>query len=993
MLTTGQTLNVPPAGSPTAFLIGVGQSAAGSLTVNNGSLVETTGSFLIGNQSGGNGSVTVTGTGSVLNVGSGGGSNINIGTPAGASSPGSGTLTVQNGGSVLVRGAAAQDAFVGIGRSGTVTVRVESGGSLQVLAGASLTINNRLAGTSTNLNHGATLNVGPDATGDGTLVLDGTGSSVTLSGFNALVNVGRTTGATGTATVSGGAVLNSAAMNVGRDGGVGSVTVTGTGSRINLTTERGALSTPTATGGLALQNEAGFLGIGRGTNGRGTMNILAGASVVVAPGSTQNTGSTGAGVTLGRDATSTGTLTLDSGTLTINSPNAANTSLGQFDGFLFVGRTGTGTLTAQNGSTVTGTGPNFTAAVGRDSGSVGTVTVAGGSTMTVTGSRAGMQIAQSSGSTGTVTVTGAGSRITVNGNDAFVDVGNGGTATLNIMDGGIVTAQDLGSGGTNPTLSFNLATSVVTSSTGSIPSVAISSNGTATGTVTLSGSGSELQAPGIAVGADVDGDGDQIGLNASGTGTGTLSVGSGTTVRSQVIAIGQRGTLIGSGTVIGDLFSVGRVRPGSSPGTLTINGNFLQGAGGTLELEIAGRAAGQFDQLVVTGSAAFTGGTIQFSFLENFQPAAGDAFPLIVAGNGVTVSDSTTLSFSGLSSDFFTGLRTFTFENGTLMIVEPAQEQATAIQETSETQVRTSATVATVAVATRLRNLLTGFGPMKGGFSQPAGSQIVPTGTSGGDEPATPAWLQNVGVWADGDYGRIDDETPNQRFVAGVYNTLFGLDVILGGRFVVGGGFGVEIAKVDFRSDPGSRDSDTYSAIGYAAYRLTEVFTIAGQVGYGLSESDIDQVQAGVRTTGEFGSKRMLAGVQLLANRSYGDFELTGTAGFTHARETFENYTASNGGIVAPDSTKVGLLRIGGEVAHYWDSVGPYLGFAYDYDVQAGDRNDSTGNSKDPSGIEVEAGVRVQLGDQLTGGVSARRSFSRAYEASYGAAVNLRYQF
>ena len=42
----------------------------------------------------------------------------------------------------------------------------------------------------------------------------------------------------------------------------------------------------------------------------------------------------------------------------------------------------------------------------------------------------------------------------------------------------------------------------------------------------------------------------------------------------------------------------GTVEPGSSPGTLTVTGNYTQGAGGTLQTEIAGTTPGtQFDRL------------------------------------------------------------------------------------------------------------------------------------------------------------------------------------------------------------------------------------------------------------------------------------------------------------------------------------------------------------------------------------------------------------
>jgi hypothetical protein len=73
------------------------------------------------------------------------------------------------------------------------------------------------------------------------------------------------------------------------------------------------------------------------------------------------------------------------------------------------------------------------------------------------------------------------------------------------------------------------------------------------------------------------------------------------------------GTLNGTGTVTGSPTAVnntgGHVAPGTSPGTLTLGGNYLQGAGGSLDVDVTGTGAGQFDKLVVTGNVTL-GGTL-----------------------------------------------------------------------------------------------------------------------------------------------------------------------------------------------------------------------------------------------------------------------------------------------------------------------------------------------------------------------------------------------
>jgi hypothetical protein len=94
----------------------------------------------------------------------------------------------------------------------------------------------------------------------------------------------------------------------------------------------------------------------------------------------------------------------------------------------------------------------------------------------------------------------------------------------------------------------------------------------------------------------------------------------------------QGGTLQGNGTLAGDLVADGGVlSPGSSPGTLTIATNFTQNAGNTLLIQLAGRGAGQSDQLSV-GGVAQLGGALTVALLDGFAPVPGDQFPILVSG-------------------------------------------------------------------------------------------------------------------------------------------------------------------------------------------------------------------------------------------------------------------------------------------------------------------------------------------------------------------------
>jgi hypothetical protein len=118
----------------------------------------------------------------------------------------------------------------------------------------------------------------------------------------------------------------------------------------------------------------------------------------------------------------------------------------------------------------------------------------------------------------------------------------------------------------------------------------------------------------------------------SGTLGATVTQTGGTTTVASTLGGGlalQGGVVTGTGSITGTLNNTGGVvRPGSSPGTLSV-GAFTQGAGGTLEIELDGPAAGTgFDVLAVTGSAGL-GGTVAVD--RTFEPALGDAFTFLTA--------------------------------------------------------------------------------------------------------------------------------------------------------------------------------------------------------------------------------------------------------------------------------------------------------------------------------------------------------------------------
>ena len=127
-----------------------------------------------------------------------------------------------------------------------------------------------------------------------------------------------------------------------------------------------------------------------------------------------------------------------------------------------------------------------------------------------------------------------------------------------------------------------------------------------------------------------------IGSNLQHTGPNAQTIVHGTLTVPQIDL--SAGSLSGTGTIIGAVVNTGgTVAPGASPGKLTIQGNYNQGALGTLAVEINGTEQGiTHDWLAISGSASL-GGTLSLSF--GYTPLVGASYVILTTGTGNVTGD------------------------------------------------------------------------------------------------------------------------------------------------------------------------------------------------------------------------------------------------------------------------------------------------------------------------------------------------------------------
>ena len=122
---------------------------------------------------------------------------------------------------------------------------------------------------------------------------------------------------------------------------------------------------------------------------------------------------------------------------------------------------------------------------------------------------------------------------------------------------------------------------------------------------------------------------------------GTLTVNGTLVAGTGVNAFTNNGLIKGTGTInltaplaaLGrQLLNNGTVAPGASPGKLTILGDYVQTALGTLSIELAGTVQGvNYDWLAVSGNAILDG-ALAVAVPGGFTPTTADLFRFVTAG-------------------------------------------------------------------------------------------------------------------------------------------------------------------------------------------------------------------------------------------------------------------------------------------------------------------------------------------------------------------------
>jgi len=611
------------------------QGSGNSLTIANGGTVCDAQGYIGYTNGVNNNAVLVTDTGSIWsNRG-----NLYVGYQGSSNS-----LTIANGGKVYNSGLGATVGLLAGANNNAVTVT--GTGSVWTNSGFldfgdssygnTLTIAN--GGRVDNNSWGA-IGLNPGSSNNAVTVT-GAGSVWNMSGLDVGLS-----GSGNTLTIaSGGVVYNSGAgAGIGVVAGANNnaVTVTGTGS---LWTNNGALYVGQDGSGNSLTVSAGgkvaYSQFYLGYNADACNNTLSINDAATTFGSLANDLVIGYQGSTNHLIVANGATVLDANGY-VGYTNSANGNTAQINGSwsnnanLYIGNLGTNnSLTIIGGQVVDNVGyighngdsnrVTVSGGVWTNSGDLYVGYASGGNSLAVSGGTVFNQngLIGSNCNNNTATISGG-----LWSNSGLLTVGNGGNSNQLTISGGMVTASNVVIGATaSLSNQITVAGGSLIASNGSTGSLDVR-NGTLTlnsGTIAVDSlnvtnangvvnfTGGTLSALLI---TNANGQAFVVG---NGPTTATLLLSSGGTYQfAQGLTIGNNGVLLGTGHGI------------------TINGNYTQTSGGSLDLTIGGTHVGEYDLFNITGTASLDG-TLDMSTANGFAPTNGEELVLLQSSGART---------------------------------------------------------------------------------------------------------------------------------------------------------------------------------------------------------------------------------------------------------------------------------------------------------------------------------------------------------------------
>jgi len=267
-----------------------------------------------------------------------------------------------------------------------------------------------------------------------------------------------------------------------------------------------------------------------------------------------------------------------------------------------------------------------------------------------------------------------------------------------------------------------------------------------------------------------------------------------------------------------------------------------------------------------------------------------------------------------------------------------------------------------------------------------------------------------VGVWAQGAYTWLDDDSVATKWDGNIFSVLVGADYRIDPSLIVGLSGGYEKTSLDTEFNSGDLEADGILVAPYATLILDKNFSIDATGGHQWLNYDVTRKDISAqKITGSFNSQRWFAAVT--ANADYTlDKSITGSsaimlhgnAGFSYTNESQDAYTESGDVLgvnktIAKNDLNLGQALVGARVAYDLDVVIPFISVLGEFDLSKDDAvkvaASQTKVNEDDFGLRVGAGATLNIGPGFSGRVEGQSVLFREDFTEHKALLKFRGEF
>jgi outer membrane autotransporter protein len=251
-----------------------------------------------------------------------------------------------------------------------------------------------------------------------------------------------------------------------------------------------------------------------------------------------------------------------------------------------------------------------------------------------------------------------------------------------------------------------------------------------------------------------------------------------------------------------------------------------------------------------------------------------------------------------------------------------------------------------------------------------------------------------MGAWAA--YSRTDTKNDfvSTTFASDRDDFLLGFDMRPNDTMLLGVSLGLERTTTDTYFNRGEQDTTSITVAPYVGALLTDWLSVDASIGY--SDVSTDQFRTvpgtGARVNSDVESYRLFANGNVAATYSFGNLVASAQAGLLWAKQEDDEFQESNGITVGSNSTHIGRLLLGGELAYTAGAFEPYLNLMFQHDFSKTQQNFAPGvlaPENDDNDLLVALGLRYYGKNGLSASVqySTLRGRQDLSEHSYSAYV------